>query len=111
VDLCDFKASMVCISNSRTAKATNGDPVLNDPTSSSTQAPPLRPQKTTNKKHTPNLKPPNKKSLKRWAVVAQAFNSRTWEAEADESLSLRPAWTTELIKFRIGQPGNRLEVR
>jgi hypothetical protein len=29
------------------------------------------------------------------AVVAYAFNSSTWEAEADVFLSSRPAWSTE----------------
>jgi hypothetical protein len=35
--------------------------------------------------------------VKRWdrAVVTQAFNLSTWEAEAGGSLSLRPAWSTE----------------
>jgi hypothetical protein len=28
-------------------------------------------------------------------VVAHAFNLSTWEAEAGEFLSLRPAWSTE----------------
>jgi hypothetical protein len=36
------------------------------------------------------------------AVVAHAFNSSTWEAEAGGFLSLRPAWSTELVP---GQPG------
>jgi hypothetical protein len=30
-----------------------------------------------------------------WAVVAHAFNSSIWEAEASEFLSLRLAWSTE----------------
>jgi hypothetical protein len=30
-----------------------------------------------------------------WAVVAHAFNPRTWEAEAGRFLSSRPAWSTE----------------
>jgi hypothetical protein len=30
-----------------------------------------------------------------WAVVAQAFNPSTWEAEAGGFLRLRPAWSTE----------------
>jgi hypothetical protein len=30
-----------------------------------------------------------------WAVVAHAFNPSTWEAEAGEFLSSRPAWFTE----------------
>jgi hypothetical protein len=30
-----------------------------------------------------------------WAVVAHAFNSSTWEAEAGGFLSSRPAWSTE----------------
>jgi hypothetical protein len=29
------------------------------------------------------------------AVVAHAFNPSTWEAEAGEFLSLRPAWSTK----------------
>jgi hypothetical protein len=34
-------------------------------------------------------------------VVAHAFNPSTWEAEAGEFLSLRPAWSTEWVP---GQP-------
>jgi hypothetical protein len=33
----------------------------------------------------------NEISQSSWAVVAHAFNPRTWEAEAGGSLSLRPA--------------------
>jgi hypothetical protein len=40
-------------------------------------------------------------------VVAHAFNPSTWEAEADRSLSLRPAWSTELVP---GQPGLHREL-
>jgi hypothetical protein len=36
------------------------------------------------------------------AVVAHAFNPRTWEAEAGTFLSSRPAWFTEWVS---GQPG------
>jgi hypothetical protein len=36
-----------------------------------------------------------KKSIISQAVVAHAFNSSTWEAEADGFLSSRPAWSTE----------------
>jgi hypothetical protein len=36
-----------------------------------------------------------KKEKKSRAVVAQAFNPSTWEAEAGGFLSLRPAWSTE----------------
>ena len=32
-----------------------------------------------------------------WVVVAHTFNHSTWEAEADGSLSLRPAWSTERV--------------
>jgi hypothetical protein len=35
-------------------------------------------------------------------MVAQAFNPSTWEAEAGEFLSSRPAWSTEWVP---GQPG------
>jgi hypothetical protein len=31
------------------------------------------------------------------AVVVQAFNSSTWEAEAGRFLSLRTAWSTEWV--------------
>jgi hypothetical protein len=30
-----------------------------------------------------------------WAVVAHTFSPSTWEAEAGEFLSWRPAWSTE----------------
>jgi hypothetical protein len=36
-----------------------------------------------------------KKLSKQPGVVAQAFNSSTWEAEAGGFLSLRPAWSTK----------------
>ena len=35
-------------------------------------------------------------------VVAHIFNHSTWEAEAGEFLSSRPAWSTERVP---GQPG------
>ena len=35
-------------------------------------------------------------------MVVQDFNPSTWKAEADDSLSLRPAWSTEQVP---GQPG------
>ena len=35
------------------------------------------------------------KNTKVPGVMAHAFNPSTWEAEADEFLSLRPAWSTE----------------
>jgi hypothetical protein len=35
-------------------------------------------------------------------MVAHAFNPSTWEAEAGEFLSSRPAWSTERVP---GQPG------
>jgi hypothetical protein len=37
-----------------------------------------------------------------WWVVVHAFNPSTWEAEAGEFLSSRPAWSTEWVP---GQPG------
>ena len=37
-----------------------------------------------------------------WAVVAQAFNPITWEAEAGGFLISIPAWSTEWVP---GQPG------
>jgi hypothetical protein len=39
-------------------------------------------------------------------MVAHAFNPSTWEAEAGESLSLRPLWSIELVP---GQPGLQRE--
>jgi major histocompatibility complex class I len=36
-----------------------------------------------------------KKYLLGQAVVAQAFNPSTWDAQAGGFLSLRPAWSTE----------------
>ena len=35
-------------------------------------------------------------------MVVQDFNPSTWKAEAGDSLSLRPAWSTEQVP---GQPG------
>jgi hypothetical protein len=35
-------------------------------------------------------------------VVAHAFNPSTWEAEAGESLSSRPAWSTEGVPGQSG---------
>jgi hypothetical protein len=35
-------------------------------------------------------------------MVAHAFNPSSWEAEAGQFLSSRPAWSTELVP---GQPG------
>jgi hypothetical protein len=37
----------------------------------------------------------NKKCPHSRAVVVQAFNPNTWEAEAGRFLSSRPAWSTE----------------
>jgi hypothetical protein len=37
-----------------------------------------------------------------WGVVAQAFNSSTWEAEAGGFLSSMPTWSTKWVP---GQPG------
>jgi hypothetical protein len=62
----EFEASLVYKVSSRTARATQRNPV-----------------KKKNKKQT---KP---------GVVAHAFNPSTWEAEAGGFLSSRPAWSTE----------------
>jgi hypothetical protein len=35
-------------------------------------------------------------------VVAQAFSPSTWEAEAGEFLSLRPAWSTKWVPGQWG---------
>ena len=40
-------------------------------------------------------------------MVAHVFNPSTWKAEAGESLSLRPAWSTERVP---GQPGQHREI-
>jgi hypothetical protein len=37
-----------------------------------------------------------------WAVVVHAFNRSTQEAEAGGFLSLRPAWSTELVPEQPG---------
>ena len=39
----------------------------------------------------------NEKPSTSWAVVAHTFNPSTQEAEADRSLSSRPAWSTETV--------------
>jgi hypothetical protein len=44
--------------------------------------------------------------MSRLAVVVHAFNPSTWEAEAGEFLSLRPAWFTEL-SFRTARATQR----
>jgi hypothetical protein len=49
-------------------------------------------KKTKNKKTKTN-KQTNKQTSR--AVVAQAFNPSTREAETDEFLSLRPVWSTK----------------
>ena len=36
-----------------------------------------------------------KKTSVSWAVMAHAFNPRTWEAEAGGFLSSRTTWSTE----------------
>jgi hypothetical protein len=47
-----------------------------------------------------------KKQLRGQAVVLHTFNPSTWEAGACESLSSRPAWSTERVP---GQPGSHRE--
>jgi hypothetical protein len=42
------------------------------------------------------------KKQKKLGMVMYAFNPSTWEAEAGEFLSSRPAWSTECVP---GQPG------
>ena len=42
------------------------------------------------------------------AVLALAFNLSTWEREAGRTLSVRPAWSTELLP---GQPGLHRETQ
>jgi hypothetical protein len=37
----------------------------------------------------------NTKNTEQRGMVAHAFNPSTWEAEAGEFLSSRPAWSTE----------------
>jgi hypothetical protein len=46
-------------------------------------------------KKIPNKKFKRKKVVLIWAVVAQAFNPSTWQAEAGGFLSSRPAWSIE----------------
>ena len=41
-------------------------------------------------------------------VVAYVFNPSTWEAEAGESLSSRPAWSTQWVP---GEPGLHKETQ
>ena len=42
------------------------------------------------------------KTKPKLSMVAHAFNASTWEAEAGEFMSSRPAWSTEWVP---GQPG------
>ena len=35
-------------------------------------------------------------------MLVHAFNPSTWEAEVDGSLSLKPAWSTELVQGQLG---------
>jgi hypothetical protein len=37
-----------------------------------------------------------------WEVMAHAFNSSTWKAEAGRSLSSRLAWSTEGVPGQLG---------
>jgi hypothetical protein len=45
--------------------------------------------------HYEKTKPKNKNRRGWPSMVTHAFNPSTWEAEAGEFLSLRPAWSTE----------------
>jgi hypothetical protein len=67
----EFEASLVYRVSSRTARATQRNPVLNPPT------------------------PPKKNFSFESGVVVHAFNPSTQEAEAGGFLSSRPAWSTE----------------
>jgi hypothetical protein len=40
-------------------------------------------------------------------MMAYVFNSSTWKAEASNSVSMRPAWSTEQVS---GQPGLHGEI-
>jgi hypothetical protein len=75
VDLCVSEVSLVYRVSSRTARATQRNPV----------------SKTKQNKTKQNK---TKKKNSR-AVVAHAFNPSTWEAEAGGFLSFRPAWSTK----------------
>jgi hypothetical protein len=41
-------------------------------------------------------------------TVAHAFSPVSWDAEADKSLSSRPAWSTELVLEQSGLSGETL---
>jgi hypothetical protein len=68
VDLCELEAHLVYRESSRTSRVAQRNPVF---------------------------KNQKKKKKKKPGVVAHAFNPSTWEAEAGEFLSSRPAWSTE----------------
>jgi hypothetical protein len=78
----EFQDSLVYRVNSRTARATQRKPVY---------------QKIKNRK---------KKFHRSQVVLVYSLNSSTQEAEAGESLSLRPAWSTAWVP---GQPGLQRE--
>jgi hypothetical protein len=78
-DLCDFEASL----SSRTERTIYRDPIS------------YTKQKQTNKQKTFFL-------TRQVTLEAHAFNPSTPEAEAGESLSSRPAWSTDRVP---GQPG------
>jgi hypothetical protein len=69
VDLCEYKASLVYRATSRTAWATQRNPVMKSKT-----------------KQNPERKP---------GLEAHTFNPSTREAEAGRFLSSRPAWSTK----------------
>ena len=78
----EFEASLVYRMSSRTARATQRNPVL---------------KKKKEKEREEERKGREKKKICTFyrPVVAHAFNPSTWEAEAGRFLSSRPAWSTE----------------
>jgi hypothetical protein len=78
----EFEAILVYRVSSRTARATQRNPVSKNKNKT----------KQTDRQTDRQKEKENDQS---WAMVVHAFNPSTWEAEAGGFLSSRPAWSTK----------------